>query len=104
MRVRAVFLRCAVMLFCAGAMAGQTRAVTDPGVVTTRQEITPAGVPTVFDGRVYGVTFAENSSVIWVASATKLFKLDWQQNRTLETIGLNGLPGLEGIQFDEATG
>ena len=28
------------------------RAVTDPGVVTTRQTITPAGVQTIFDGRV----------------------------------------------------
>jgi hypothetical protein len=28
-------------------------AVSDPGVVTTRQAITPAGVPTVFQGRVY---------------------------------------------------
>jgi YVTN family beta-propeller protein len=91
-------------LCCAAALSGQTRAVTDPGIVTTGQAITPAGVPTIFDGRVYGVTFGENASAIWVASATKLFKLDWQQNRTLETIGLNGLPGLQGIQFDAAAG
>ena len=35
--------------------AGQTieqpsRSVTDPGIVTTRQAITPAGVPSVFQG------------------------------------------------------
>jgi len=46
----------------------QTRAVTDPGVITTRQTITPAGVPTVFDGRVYGVAFGEDASNIWVAT------------------------------------
>ena len=78
----------------------QTRAVTDPGTITTRQAITPAGVPTVFDGRVYGVAFGEDASTIWVANAEKLFQLDWRQNRSLEAIMLNGLPGLQGIQFD----
>jgi len=78
----------------------QTRAVTDPGVITTGQTITPAGVPTVFDGRVYGVAFGEDASKIWVASEKKLFQLDWRQNRLLEAIPLNGLPGLQGIQFD----
>ena len=38
------------------------RSVTDPGVVTTRQAITPAGVQTVFDGRVYGVAFGATVS------------------------------------------
>jgi hypothetical protein len=33
------------------------RAVTDPGTVTTRQSITPAGVQSVFSGRVQGVAF-----------------------------------------------
>ena len=78
----------------------QTLAVTDPGTITTRQAITPAGVPTVFDGRVYGVAFGEDASTIWVANAEKLFQLDWRQNRSLEAIMLNGLPGLQGIQFD----
>ena len=78
----------------------QTRAVTDPGVITTRQTITPAGVPTVFDERVYGVAFGEDAATIWVANEKKLFQLDWRQNRLLEAITLNGLPGLQGIQFD----
>jgi hypothetical protein len=78
----------------------QTRAVTDPGVITTRQTITPAGVPTVFDGRVYGVAFGEDASNIWVATEKKLFQLDWRQNRLLEAITLNGLPGLQDIGFD----
>src|ERR1700728_715899 len=80
----------------------QTRAVTDPGIITTRQAITPAGTPTVFDGRVYGVAFGEDASTIWVANATKLLQLDWKQNRSLETIKLDGPPGLQGIQFDSA--
>src|ERR1700729_1228684 len=35
-----------------------------PGVITTRQTITPAGVPTVFDGRVYAVAFGEDTATI----------------------------------------
>ena len=46
----------------AGPAGAQTvdrplRAVSDPGVITTRQAITPAGVQTVFDGRVNGAAF-----------------------------------------------
>lgn len=91
-----------VFSLLAGVTWAQMRAVTDPGVITTRQTITPAGVPTVFDGRVYGVAFGEDSSTIWVANATKLFEFDWRQNRSLEAIALTGTPGLQGIQFDSA--
>jgi len=97
-------MRFAASILCFSLAAlftwAQTRAVTDPGVITTRQTITPAGVPTVFDGRVYGVAFGEDASQIWVATEKKLFELDWRQNRLLEAITLNGLPGLQGIQFD----
>ncbi len=97
MRIAAGILCFSLFAFVTWA---QTRAVTDPGTITTRQAITPAGVPTVFDGRVYGVAFGEDASTIWVANAEKLFQLDWRQNRSLEAIMLNGLPGLQGIQFD----
>src|SRR5260221_8881070 len=94
----------AVPLFLAVAF-GQTpdkpvRAVTDLGVVTTRQAITPAGVPTVFQGRVYGVAFGANASELWVLNATQVYRLDWNQNRVLDNVPLNGTPGLQGIRFD----
>ena len=76
------------------------RAVTDPGVVTTRQAITPAGAPTVFQGRVYGVAFAANPNELWVLNATRVYRLDWRQNRVLDNVPLNGSPGLQGIRFD----
>ena len=40
---------------------GPARFVTDPGVITTRQAITPAGVQAIFDGRVYAGTLYETS-------------------------------------------
>jgi YVTN family beta-propeller protein len=99
----------AVPLFLAVVAFGQTpdkpvRAVTDPGVVTTRQAITPAGVPTVFQGRVYGVAFGANASELWVLYATQVYRLDWNQNRVLDNVPLNGTPGLQGIRFDAAGG
>src|SRR5918994_1621648 len=62
------------------------RAVADPGVVTTRQAITPAGVQSVFDGRVYGVAFGGSTSDLWVLTGrtrvgkAQLYQLDWLKN------------------------
>lgn len=65
------------------AQKDPVRAVTDPGVVTTRQAITPAGVPMVFDGRVHGVTFGKSATDLWVLNATRLYRLDWRANKIL---------------------
>lgn len=80
------------------------RAVIDPGVITTRQNITPAGVQSVFQGRVHGVAFGASSSEIWVLNAGQVFRLDWNQNRIIERVATGGTPGLQGIQFDDAGG
>ena len=80
------------------------RAVTDPGVVTTRQSITPAGVPTVFNGRVYAVAFGSSASEMWVLNATNVFRLDWRTNKILDRIALGGTPGLQSLQWDSSTG
>ncbi|MEZ5354872.1 MAG: bifunctional YncE family protein/alkaline phosphatase family protein [Bryobacteraceae bacterium] len=97
------------LLFAAAAAAASllaqtvdqpVRAVIDPGVVTTRQSITPAGVPTVFQGRVYGVTFGASSDEVWVLHATHVYRLDWRQNRVLDRVAHLGAPGLQGIVYD----
>jgi YVTN family beta-propeller protein len=75
------------------------RAVTDPGVVTTRQTITPAGVPTVFQGKVYGVAFGESAERLWVLSTTQLYEMDWRANRVLVNLPHGSTPGLQGIAF-----
>ena len=92
-------------LFLAPALAAQTvdkpvRAVTDPGVVTTRQTITPAGVQSFFQGRVYGVAFGSSSAELWVLGAGQVYRLDWQENRVLERIPFTGASGLQGIRYD----
>lgn len=96
-------------MLLAGAAAAQTaespvRAVTDPGVVTSRQAITPAGTQAVFLGRVYGLAFGARSDELWVLNTGQVFRLDWRNNRILDRIPFSGSPGLQGIQFDPASG
>ena len=93
-----------LMSAIAQTIENPVRAVTDPGVVTTRQAITPAGVPTIVQGRVYGVAFGTTASELWVLGATNIYKMDPRANRTLENIVHGGNPGLQGIRFDAATG
>src|ERR1051325_4039264 len=76
------------------------RAVTDPGTVTTRQSITPAGVQAVFQGRVYGVTFGADATEIYVLQAKGIYRMDWKSNRMLSLAGLKGRMGLQGICYD----
>ncbi len=98
-------MRPILLLALAGTLAAQTssqpvRAVTDPGVVTTRQSITPAGVPNIFKGRVYGVTFGETSSEIFVLNVNDLFQLDWRANKVIREIGLGGGAGIQSLKYD----
>ena len=73
------------------------RAVTDPGVVTTRQAITPAGTPSVFSGRAYGVAWSKDPSRLWVLHATHLYLLDWRTNTVVSRIAHGGTPGNQAI-------
>ncbi|MCL4402960.1 MAG: hypothetical protein M1436_09915, partial [Acidobacteria bacterium] len=78
--------------------------MTDPGVITTRQAITPAGTQAVFQGRVYGVAFGEDARELWVVNGGQVLRMDWMTNRVLERATLGGSPGLQGIRFDPESG
>ena len=94
------------MTALAAAQTAETpvRAVTDSGVVTTRQAITPAGAQAVFQGRVYGLAFGASSGELWVLNAGQVFRMDWRNNRILDRVPLGGSPGLQGIQFAPESG
>lgn len=96
----------ALGLTSAGPLAAQTldkpvRAVQDGGVITTRQAITPAGVQTVFTGRVQGAVFGQDGA-LWVLSRTHLYQLDWLSNRVVTRHALGGVGGIRGLTLDEA--
>src|SRR6187399_3199293 len=97
--------RSALCLLIALPLAAQNsdapvRGVTDPGTVTTRQSITPAGVQAVFQGRVYGVTFGADANEIFVLQAKGIYRLDWRSNRMLALAGLKGRKGVQAISYD----
>jgi YVTN family beta-propeller protein len=81
-----------------------SRALTDPGVVTTRQAITPAGVPSIFQGRVYGIAWAGKSGELWVLHASNVYRLDWKNNRIVSRVPHGGVPGNQSIVANPATG
>ena len=82
--------------------------VLDPGVIPTRQAITPAGIQMVFDRRVYGVAFGSSSDVVYALSGASrsglVYKLDWRANRTVESVRSAVTPGMQSIAFDTAAG
>lgn len=80
-----------------------TRAVTDPGIVTTRQAITPAGVPAIFQGRVYGLDFGANDGEIWVQTATHIWRMDWRKNQVLDRFPHEGRAGIASLRFHTET-
>jgi DNA-binding beta-propeller fold protein YncE len=90
----------------AQTVAQPSRSVTDPGVVTTRQTITPAGVQSVFEGRVHGVNFGATEGEVWVYVDTRggptVYSLDWRENRVDNRWQLQGKPALQGLAFDSA--
>lgn len=99
--------RLLIALATAVCVAAQTlerpvQLVTDPGVVTTRQKITPAGTSTTFQGRVYGVTFGADANEVWVLHATHVYRLDWRTGKVLQSAPHEGRPGLQGIRWDGA--
>jgi YVTN family beta-propeller protein len=100
MRGRSLFFLAAGFNCFAQSPEAPVRAVTDPGVVTTRQSITPAGVPMVFEGRVYGVAFGTTDADLWILTAGSVFGTDWRRNKVLIRYPLQGNPGFQGIGFD----
>src|SRR5205814_2774274 len=69
------------------------RTIKDQGVITTGQEIAPAGVQSVFAGRTYGVSFGETSNEIWVLTAKSVVRLSLSENRVSGRFPFEGSPG-----------
>src|SRR5580704_6234247 len=70
------------------AIQTPVRTVPDPGIITTRQIIAPAGVQAIFESRVYGASFGEASDFVYVLATSHdralVYKLDWRTNHAVE--------------------
>ena len=102
--MRALLCILLVVACSAQTLEQPSRGVADPGIVTTRQAITPAGVPSVFEGRVYGVAWAGTSGDLWVLHASQLYRLDWKNNRVAGRWPHGGTPGNQSLASDPVTG
>ena len=97
---------CATAVTIRSQAPAPTRGVTDPGVITTRQRITPAGVQAVFDGRVYGIAFGGQDDELWVmtgrnkAGRPQVYQFEWLANRVRDSWTLSGTPALQGLVLD----
>ncbi len=76
------------------------REIPDPGVIATDQRVTPAGLQSVFTGRVTGVRFGARPGEIWVTVPGALYRLGWRDNAVLGSTAFDGLSGVQGIAID----
>ncbi len=76
------------------------RIVPDSGVIATDQRVTPAGVQSVFTGRVGGVRFGASSSELWIAAPGGAYRMHWTENRVLAHGAYDGRAGVQGIAYD----
>mgnify|MGYP003345089931 CR=1 FL=1 len=79
------------------------REVADSGVIATGQQVTPAGVQSVFTGRVTGVRFGRTAGEIWVVAPGGAYRLSWKENRVVASARFDGAPGVHGIAVDPAS-
>jgi len=79
------------------------RDVADPGVVATGQRINPAGVQSIFDGKVAGVRFGKTSDELWVAVPGNVYRIDWRANAVRARARIDGRPGVYAIAIDTAS-
>jgi DNA-binding beta-propeller fold protein YncE len=78
--------------------------VADSGVIATNQQVTPAGVQSVFTDRVFGVRFGAKPGEIWVTIHGAAYRLGWRDNVVLGSAAFDGRAGVQGIAIDPVNG
>ncbi|AEU37877.1 bifunctional YncE family protein/alkaline phosphatase family protein [Granulicella mallensis] len=78
--------------------------VVDPGVIPSRQNITPAGLQSVFESRVNGVAFGENGDSIYAAvlgqKGSHVYRIDLKTNRMMNVVSTETGSGMQGLAYD----
>ena len=73
-------------------------------MIAVEQRVTPAGVQSVFDGKVGGVRFGKNPGELWVAVPGAAYRLAWRDNRAITSSAFDGRAGVHGVAIDPVTG
>ena len=76
------------------------RDIPDPGVIATGARVTPAGIQSVFEGKVSGVRFGSSADELWVAVPGSVFRLDWRRNEVRARSRIDGRPGIYALAVD----
>lgn len=78
--------------------------VVDPGVIPSRQAITPAGLQSVFESRVNGVAFSQDGNSIYAATlgqtGSHIFQIDLKCNRMIGVVDSPLSTGMQGLVYD----
>jgi YVTN family beta-propeller protein len=78
--------------------------VVDPGVIPSRQNITPAGLQSVFESQVYGVAFDEKGESIYAATPSQngafVYRIDLKTNQMKSVMSTSATPGMQGLAYD----
>lgn len=98
-----VFVIIATLLQVQQPVPAPQRSVPDPGVIAVGQRVTPAGVQSIFDGRVAGVRFGTAAGEVWAAVPGSAWRLNWRDNRVLSRAEFVGRPGVHGLAIDPVT-
>jgi YVTN family beta-propeller protein len=93
-------LSLALLLQAAPPQQSPKRDLPDPGVVATGLRVTPAGLQSVFDGKVQGVRFGLSPDEVWVAVPGGVYRLDWRRNQTRARSRIDGMPGIYALAID----
>jgi YVTN family beta-propeller protein len=81
--------------------------VVDPGMIPSRQAITPAGLQSVFESRVNGVAFGENGDSIYAATlgqkGSHVYQIDLKTNQMISVINSSTTAGMQGLIYDSCS-
>ncbi|MFC5861828.1 alkaline phosphatase family protein [Acidicapsa dinghuensis] len=81
--------------------------VVDPGIIPSRQSISPAGWQSVFEGRVNGVAFGEHGDTIYAATVGQknsyIYQISLKTNQMMAVFSTPATAGMQGLTYDPVT-
>jgi YVTN family beta-propeller protein len=81
--------------------------VVDPGIIPSRQAITPAGLQSIFESRVNGVAFGENGDSIYAATVGQkgsyVYQINLKTNQMMAVLSTAVVSGMQGLTYDSVS-